>query len=124
VTDTPLFFGDGGVRPKPLEPTAQWIWRTTTVTVVDSKPQILAQMNATATQQQRLLTLEQARIAEEKRAEEQIAKAKADNAYRNSIGLNVEEFVQLQLADKAVQACAAAKECVVIPPGVPMVVAK
>lgn len=234
VIDTPLFFGDGGVREKALEPGAQWIWRTTTTIVVDPKPkvinkpiddfvsidnilldfestvtvqvtdwpimmskygtewwknnlerpynsmvreqvkkysmkqlmsdpltaqlvddeltkaltakvaslkmpvriveinlgrakpnpQILTQMNATAAQQQRLLTLEQARLAEVKRAEEQEAKANADNAYRNSIGLSVDEFVQLQLADKLIAACAAAKECVLLPPGTPAVVSR
>lgn len=85
-------------------------------------PEILKQMNETAAQQQRLLTLEQSRLAELKRKDEQTAKAEADNAYRNSIGLNVDEFVQLRLADKMVEACQSAKECVLLPPGTAAVV--
>lgn len=234
VVDTPLIFGDGGVRPKALEPGAEWIWRTTntypvnpkpfiisraiddfvsvdnilldfesTVTVqvtdwprmmkefgpewwknnlerpyfsfvreeikvrsmkdmmssttvskeVDDSltksltdkvkelnlpvkiveinlgrakpnPKILEQMNETAAEQQRLLTLEQSRLAEVKRAQQQDAKAIADNAYRNKIGLNVGEFVQLQLADKQIEACRVAKECVILPPGTSTVVGR
>jgi regulator of protease activity HflC (stomatin/prohibitin superfamily) len=85
---------------------------------------ILEQMNDTAAEQQRLLTLEQSRLAEVKRAEQQNAKAIADNAYRNKIGLNVSEFVQLQLADKQIDACRAAKECVLLPPGTATVVGR
>lgn len=234
VVDTPLFFGDGGVRPQPLESGSEWIWRTTTVIPVDPKPivisksiddfvsidnilldfestvtvqvtdwprmiqsygtewwknnlerpyiamvreqvkrrsmkdmmsdvqaakavddnltagmeakvkalnlpvriveinlgrakpnpEILTQMNKTAAEQQRLLTLEQSRLAEVKREEEQTAKAVADNAYRNKIGLDVNEFVQLRLADKMVEACQAAKECVILPPGTSAVVGR
>ena len=227
VTDTPLFFGKGGVRPETLKPGAEWIWSTTKRDVVNPKPvmipvtiddfvsednilldfdasvtvqvtnwplmmslygeqwwknnlerpyqamvreqvkqksmkammsditaakevddnltknltdkvkelnlpvrileislgkakpnpKILEQMNETAAQQQRLLTLEQARLAEVKRKEEQTAKAQADNAYRNTIGLSAEEYVRLQLADKLIAACREAKECVLVPPG-------
>lgn len=227
VTDTPMFFGKGGVRPETLKPGAEWIWSTTKRDVVEPKPvmipvaiddfvsednilldfdasvtvqvtdwpkmmslygtawwknnlerpyqamvreqvkqksmkammsdiaaakevddnltkgltdkvkelnlpvrileislgkakpnaKILEQMNETAAQQQRLLTLEQARLAEVKRKEEQGAKAEADNEYRNKIGLNAEEFVKLQMADKLIAACREAKECVLVPPG-------
>ncbi|QVD49302.1 hypothetical protein LUCX_232 [Xanthomonas phage vB_XciM_LucasX] len=85
---------------------------------------ILEQMNDTAAEQQRLLTLEQSRLAEIKRAQQQEAKAIADNAYRNKIGLNVSEFVQLQLADKQIEACKGAKECVFLPVGTPAVVGR
>lgn len=85
---------------------------------------ILEQMNDTAAEQQRLLTLEQSRLAEVKRAEQQDAKAIADNAYRNKIGLNVSEFVQMQLADKQIEACRVAKECVLLPPGTSTVVGR
>lgn len=85
---------------------------------------ILEQMNDTAAEQQRLLTLEQSRLAEVKRAEQQDAKAIADNAYRNKIGLNVSEFVQMQLADKQIEACRVAKECVILPPGTSTVVGR
>lgn len=73
---------------------------------------------------QRLLTLEQTRLAEDKRAESEKARADADNAYRNAIGLNVSEFVTLQVADKQIEACKAAKECVILPPGTGTVVSR
>lgn len=227
VTDTPLFFGKGGVRPETLKPGAEWVWSTTKRDVVNPKPvmiqvtiddfvssdnilldfdasvtlqvtnwpvmvslfgeqwwknnlerpyqamvreqvkqrsmkdmmsniavakevddhltknlidkiaelklpvrvveislgkakpnaKILEQMNETAAQQQRLLTLDAAKLAEDKRKEEQAAKAEADNAYRNKIGLSPDEFVRLQLADKLIAACREAKECVLVPPG-------
>lgn len=227
VTDTPLFFGKGGVRPETLKPGAEWIWSTTKRDVVNPKPvmiqvviddfvssdnilldfdasvtlqvtnwpvmmslfgeqwwknnlerpyqamvreqvkqrtmkdmmsnitatkevddqltknltdkiaelklpvrvveislgkakpnaKILEQMNETAAQQQRLITLGASEQAEQKRKDEQTAKAEADNAYRNKIGLDASEFVQLQLADKLVEACRAAKECVLVPQG-------
>lgn len=77
--------------------------------------EVLQRMNETAAEQQRQNTLEQARIAELKRKDQQEAKADADNAYRNKIGLNVAEYVQLQLADKLIEACKAAQQCVLVP---------
>lgn len=93
--------------------------RVVEISLGKAKPndKILAQMNETAAQQQRLITLGAAELAENKRKDEQTSKAEADNAYRNKIGLNPEEFVKLQLADKLIEACRVAKECVLVPQG-------
>lgn len=234
VTDTPFFFGKGGVRPEVLQPGAEWIWRTTqtsaqspkpfvipvivddfasaennmmdfesnvtvqvtdwakmydkfgvkwwtdnlnrpyldmvreqvkghpmaklmsdtgTTTAIDNaltekltkkaaelglpvriveismgraKPnaEVLREMNNTAAQQQRAITYAQAKLAEDAREKSEEQRAIADNAYRNKIGLDTSEFVQLQLADKQVEACRAAKECVILPPGTSTVVGR
>jgi len=67
---------------------------------------VLAQMNETAAQQQRKKTLIEAEAAEIQRKKEQIAKADADNAYRNSIGLSPEQFIQLEQIKRYSEACA------------------
>jgi regulator of protease activity HflC (stomatin/prohibitin superfamily) len=75
---------------------------------------VLAQMNETAAQQQRQKTLDAATEAENRREKEQIAKAKADNAYRNAMGLNPEEFVQLEKIKRYSEACMKAGNVCVI----------
>jgi regulator of protease activity HflC (stomatin/prohibitin superfamily) len=67
---------------------------------------VLAQMNETAAQQQRKKTLIEAEAAEIQRKKEQIAKADADNAYRNSIGLSPEQFIQLEQIKRYSETCA------------------
>jgi regulator of protease activity HflC (stomatin/prohibitin superfamily) len=51
---------------------------------------------ATAEQQQRKLTEDQRKLAEDARLAAEESRAKADNAYRNQMGLNSEQFVQLE----------------------------
>ena len=75
---------------------------------------VLEQMNETAAQQQRLKTLVQAEAAEIQRAKEQTAKAAADNAYRNAIGLSPEQFVQLEKIKRYSAACEKAGNVCVI----------
>lgn len=67
---------------------------------------VLEQMNQTAAQQQRKKTLVEATAAEEQREKEQIAKARADNAYRNAMNLSPEQFVQLETVKRYSEACA------------------
>lgn len=74
---------------------------------------VLAQMNETAAQQQRKKTLVEAEAAEIQRKREQIAKAEADNAYRNSIGLSPEQFVRLEAIRRYSDACAKSERCIV-----------
>lgn len=76
-------------------------------------PNVLAQMNETAAQQQRKKTLVEAEAAEIQRKREQIAKADADNAYRNSIGLSPEQFVELEKIRRYSDACVKAANCIV-----------
>lgn len=78
---------------------------------------VLKEMNETVVQRQRKLTMDQAKLAEDARKEQQMAKAVADNAYRNGLGMSPEQFVTLELAKLQLAACAKAKECVIVPPG-------
>jgi regulator of protease activity HflC (stomatin/prohibitin superfamily) len=68
-------------------------------------PNVLAQMNETAAQQQRQKTLVAATAAEGQRELEQVAKAKADNAYRNAMNLTPEMFIQLEKIKRYSDAC-------------------
>ena len=82
---------------------------------------VLQQMNDTAAQQQRLRTLDAAKLAEDARKAEQESKAAADQAYQNKMGMSVEDTVKLQVAQLQVDACKVARECVILPPGSPVV---
>jgi len=87
------------------------------VTLGRAKPNdnVLLQMNETAAQQQRNKTLIAATAAEEQRAKEQTAKAAADNAYRNALGMNSEQFIQLEAIKRYSEACAKSERCIVTP---------
>jgi regulator of protease activity HflC (stomatin/prohibitin superfamily) len=69
---------------------------------------LMAQMNETAAQQQRKKTLVEAEAAEIQRKKEQIAKAAADNAYRNEMQLSPDQFVQLEAVKRYSDACSKA----------------
>lgn len=89
------------------------------VTLGRAKPNenVLLQMNETAAQQQRNKTLIAATAAEEQRAKEQTAKAKADNAYRNDLGMSTEQFIALESIKQFSAACRGAANCIVTPVG-------
>ncbi len=89
--------------------------RVISVSLGRAKPNanVLNQMNETAAQQQRKKTLVEAEAAEVQREKEQIAKARADNAYRNSIGLSPEQFVELEKIRRYSDACMKAANCIV-----------
>lgn len=89
------------------------------VTLGRAKPNenVLLQMNETAAQQQRNKTLIAATAAEEQRAKEQTAKAAADNAYRNALGMSSEQFIALESIKAFSSACKAAANCIVTPTG-------
>jgi len=78
---------------------------------------VLTQMNNTAAEQQRNLTLVAATIAEQQRKLEQEAKADADNAYRNKMGLSPEQYLARQLAEIQAEACKTAAACYLVPQG-------
>lgn len=78
---------------------------------------VLLQMNETAAQQQRQKTLIAATAAEVDRKKEQVAKADADNAYRNAMGLSPDMFIQLESIKRWTEACMKAATCVVNPNG-------
>jgi len=85
------------------------------VTLGRAKPNdnVLVQMNQTAAEQQRQKTLVAATLAEEQRAKSEEARAKADNAYRNAMQMNPEQFVRLQEAKLYSDACQHSEHCVV-----------
>jgi regulator of protease activity HflC (stomatin/prohibitin superfamily) len=76
---------------------------------------VLEQMNATAAQQQRRRTLIEAEAAELQRKAEQIAKAQADNAYRNSMGLTPQQFMEIEINRRWAEACEKAANCIITP---------
>jgi len=80
-------------------------------------PEVLTQMNLTAAEQQRKLTLEASTAAEEQRKLEQEKKAEADSAYRTKLNLSMDDYVTIRVAQLQVEACKEAKECVIAPPG-------
>ena len=84
-------------------------------------PTVLQQMNQTAAERQRSLTMQQADQAERARKEAEVSRAAADNAYRQALGMTSEEFVKLEQAKLLVDACKSAKECVLVPQGTPIV---
>lgn len=79
---------------------------------------VLDQMNKTAEQQQREKTLIAAKNAELQRKEEQEAKAAADNAYRNKMGLSPEQYLAREIAQINADACKSATSCTIVPSGV------
>ncbi len=84
-------------------------------------PDVLQQMNLTAAQQQRVKTLVEATTAERQREQEQIAKADADNAYRQRMGLSPEQYLASQIAQVNADACAKAQACYMVPSGTSVV---
>lgn len=84
-------------------------------------PTVLAQINDTAVQQQRQLTEAAAATAEDARKAAETARADADDAYRQAMGYTTEQYAQMQIANIQAQACAQAKECIIAPPGSPVI---
>jgi hypothetical protein len=76
---------------------------------------VLLQMNETAAQQQRQKTLVAATAAEVDRKKEQVAKAEADNAYRNAMGLSPDMFIRLEEIKRFAEACSKSAHCIVTP---------
>lgn len=63
----------------------------------------------TATQEQRIQTEQQTKLAEVQRKSAEEARAAADNAYRQAIGLSPEQYVQLKRIEMEQRVCADAK---------------
>jgi regulator of protease activity HflC (stomatin/prohibitin superfamily) len=85
------------------------------VTLGRAKPNenVLKQMNETAAEQQRFKTLVASTIAEQQRQKSEEARAKADNAYRNAMQMNPEQFVRLQEAKLYSDACKGSEHCII-----------
>ena len=63
----------------------------------------------TATQEQRIQTEQQTKLAEVQRKSAEEARAAADNAYRQAIGLSPEQYVQLKRIEMENRVCAEGK---------------
>jgi regulator of protease activity HflC (stomatin/prohibitin superfamily) len=59
----------------------------------------------TAQQEQRVQTEQQTKLAEDARRAAEQSRAEADNAYRNAIGLNPEQFLELQRINMELKVC-------------------
>lgn len=86
------------------------------VTVGRANPpdSIKGQRVETAAQQQRKNTEMQRKLAEDARKEAETSRAVADNAYRQSLGLSAEQFVQLENIHMQQQVCQHNNNCTFI----------
>jgi regulator of protease activity HflC (stomatin/prohibitin superfamily) len=77
----------------------------------------------TATQEQRIQTEQQKKLAEDARAQSEQSRAKADNAYREAMQLSPEQFIQLETVKMMERACGNGN-CTFVPPGTGVIVGK
>lgn len=78
--------------------------------------QILTQRTETAAQEQRVRTMQQMKLAEDARLAAEESRARADNAYRQQMGLSPELYVQLE-AIKAQKEMCSKSNCTFVMPG-------
>ncbi len=83
---------------------------------------VIAEMNATAVQQQRKKTEVQRKLAEDSRLQAEQSRAAADNAYRESMKLDAAQFVQLESIKRYSEACRENKSCVIVQGNAPVLV--
>ena len=77
----------------------------------------------TATQEQRIQTEQQKKLAEDARAQSEQSRAKADNAYREAMQLSPEQFIQLETVKMMERACTNGN-CTFVPPGASVMIGK
>ena len=85
-------------------------------------PEVVVQMNLTAAEQQRQKTLTQREQSEILREKSEIARAAADKAYREKMGMTVAELVDFQKAQLMAEACKVSKSCIVVSGNTPPMV--
>lgn len=76
------------------------------------QPDVLLEMNKTASEAQRFKTLVQTANAETQRAISERKRAEADNAYRQALGMSTNEVKDLQIAKIYADACKENKNCI------------
>jgi regulator of protease activity HflC (stomatin/prohibitin superfamily) len=89
-----------------------------TIGKVDPPDAVRNQRIETAQQEQRVHTEEQTKLAEDARQAAERSRAEADNAYRNSMSMSPEQFLELQAIKMQQAACTSGAKCVFITPGV------
>lgn len=85
---------------------------------------VIAEMNATAVQQQRRKTEVQRKLAEDSRLQAEQSRASADNAYRQQMNLDGAQFVQLESIKRYSDACKETKSCVIVQGNTPVLISK
>ena len=85
-------------------------------------PAVIAEMNNTAIQQQRVKTEGQRKLAEDSRYQAEQSRAHADNAYREQMKLDGAQFVQLEAIKRYSDACRESKNCVIVQGNSPVLV--
>lgn len=84
---------------------------------------VMAEIDATASQQQRIKTEQARELAEKSKKDAEIARAEADNAYRTRMNLSSQEFVALEAVKRYSHACAQKdSHCVIMTGQTPVVV--
>jgi len=85
---------------------------------------VITEMNNTAVQQQRKKSEIQRKLAEDSRLQAEQSRALADNAYRESMHLDAEQFVRLEGIKRYSDACKESKYCVIVQGNAPVLVGK
>lgn len=85
---------------------------------------VIAEMNSTAVQQQRIKTEMQRKLSEDSRLQAEQSRANADNAYREQMKLDAAQFVQLESIKRYSEACRESKNCVIVQGNTPVLVGK
>jgi hypothetical protein len=87
-----------------------------TMTVGKANPPdaIKTQRIETATQEQRIQTEKQKKLAEDQRLQAEQSRANADNAYRESMHLSPEQFIELERIKMQQEACSHNSACTFI----------
>ena len=86
------------------------------------EPAVIAEMNNTAAQQQRIKTEGQRKLAEDARRQAEESRAQADNAYRQQMNLDAAQFVQLESIKRYSDACRETKDCIIVNGGAPVLI--
>jgi hypothetical protein len=87
-------------------------------------PVVVNEMDATAVQQQRVKTEQERKLAEDARLKAEQSRASADNAYREFMHLDAQQFVQLESIKQYSAACRETKSCVIVQGNTPVMVSK
>lgn len=77
-------------------------------------PMVITEMDNTAVNQQRVKSEVQRKLSEDARLQAEKSRAQADNAYREEMKLNAEQFVQLESIKRYSEACKENKNCVIV----------
>jgi regulator of protease activity HflC (stomatin/prohibitin superfamily) len=78
---------------------------------------VIAEMDNTAVNQQKVKSETQRKLSEDARLQAEKSRANADNAYREQMKLDANQFVQLEAIKRYSEACQVSKNCVIVQGG-------